>query len=57
MGKPNLERCSRCGVLITWTPVEKEGLLYCCEGCALGSPCLCGQLEAALSERREVSGR
>ena len=41
-----LKRCKGCGVLIRWTPVEKRGEVYCCENCALGSLCLCGQLEA-----------
>ncbi|MFN3476803.1 MAG: hypothetical protein ACK4Z6_04525, partial [Candidatus Methylomirabilales bacterium] len=26
--------------------VEREGKLYCCDGCAQGSPCLCRQLQA-----------
>jgi hypothetical protein len=39
-------RCTRCGVRITWAPVERDGNIYCCENCALGSPCLCARLQA-----------
>lgn len=38
--------CSRCGAEVSGRPVEREGKLYCCEGCAQGSPCLCRQLQA-----------
>jgi hypothetical protein len=46
-------RCTRCGVRITWTPVEHDGKVYCCQNCALGSPCLCGRLEADRFTPRE----
>lgn len=46
-------RCTRCGVLITWAPVEQDGEVYCCQNCALGSPCLCGRLQADRFNARE----
>lgn len=54
-----VKRCKGCGVTITWIPVEREGNIYCCENCALGSPCLCRRLEADLlsSERSMVRDR
>jgi len=45
------KRCTRCGVLITWTPMEQDGKVYCCQNCALGSPC--GQLQADRFNARE----
>ncbi len=33
--------CEGCGAEITWSPVNKQDRLYCCEDCSNGLPCDC----------------
>ena len=35
--------CDGCGVEITWDPVEKERLFFCCFKCQSGEDCRCGE--------------
>ncbi len=35
--------CDGCGVEITWGPVVIEELSYCCQECAQGYACACGE--------------
>lgn len=37
-GRP---RCASCNDEIMREPVERDGQLYCCDGCANGGPCIC----------------
>jgi hypothetical protein len=34
-------RCANCGIEIEDDAVERSGRTYCCEGCAIGGPCVC----------------
>jgi hypothetical protein len=34
-------RCANCDIEILWTPVYRQGVVYCCAGCAAGGPCSC----------------
>jgi hypothetical protein len=34
-------RCANCDIEILWTPVYRQGIAYCCTGCAAGGPCNC----------------
>ncbi len=36
--------CDGCGTEITWTPFMRHEKEYCCEDCAHGIPCSCGDL-------------
>jgi len=33
--------CATCEIEVTWSPVERDGVRYCCGGCADGGPCCC----------------
>lgn len=35
--------CDGCGVEITWGPVAIDGQHYCCQDCAQGLTCSCGE--------------
>jgi hypothetical protein len=35
------QRCPECGCLIGEDAFEKEGVVYCCEPCAMGEECEC----------------
>ncbi len=37
--------CDGCGVEITWTPVVRKTRVYCCQECARGMPCECGDTD------------
>ena len=47
--------CDGCGVEILLAPVVKEQRQYCCEDCARGIPCKCGE-RMELDERRRAAG-
>jgi hypothetical protein len=34
-------RCANCDIDILWTPIYRQGIAYCCTGCAAGGPCSC----------------
>jgi hypothetical protein len=34
-------RCANCEIDILWVPVYRQGVAYCCVGCAAGGPCSC----------------
>lgn len=34
-------RCANCDIEIEGDLVEKDEGAYCCEGCAIGGPCVC----------------
>jgi len=34
--------CPACGCTIVGAGYKKKGVIYCCEPCATGSPCVCG---------------
>ena len=48
--------CDGCGAEITWSPVVREGRDYCCEDCAAGLPCRCGERMELADERRASGG-
>jgi hypothetical protein len=35
--------CDGCGVEVTWGPIVIEGRSYCCQDCAQGYTCACGE--------------
>jgi hypothetical protein len=35
--------CDGCGIEITWEPVEKGYLFFCCLSCLDGEKCHCGE--------------
>lgn len=37
--------CDGCGIEITWEPVEKDRLFFCCLSCLEGENCRCGEEE------------
>ena len=47
--------CDGCGVEITWGGVVIEKRTYCCQDCALGSPCQCGDRMEIDDERRNTA--
>jgi hypothetical protein len=34
-------RCANCDIDILWEPFYRQGIAYCCAGCAAGGPCSC----------------
>ena len=34
-------RCANCDIELRAEAVVRGGRTYCCEGCALGGPCVC----------------
>jgi hypothetical protein len=34
-------RCANCDIEILWPPIYRQGVAYCCTGCAAGGPCNC----------------
>jgi hypothetical protein len=48
--------CDGCGAEITWAPVLRDERDYCCEDCAEGRPCRCGERMELPDERRARSG-
>ena len=47
--------CDSCGVEITWGPYVIEGRSYCCQDCARGYSCACGE-RMELDEELRNSG-
>jgi len=47
--------CDGCGVEITWNPVVVENRFYCCQDCAQGYSCNCGE-RMELDEELRNSG-
>jgi hypothetical protein len=37
----SVPRCANCDIEILWPPVYRQGIAYCCTGCAAGGPCNC----------------
>ena len=46
--------CDGCGVEITWGPVLDGNRTYCCQDCAQGIPCECGERMEMNDERRNI---
>ena len=46
--------CDGCGVEITWGPVLVDKRTHCCQDCAQGIPCQCGERMEMNDERRNV---
>jgi hypothetical protein len=47
--------CDGCGVEITCKPISKKRLIYCCQDCADGAACTCGdRMEAEEWRKSEV---
>jgi len=38
---PRVTRCANCDIPVTPDAVKRDGYLYCCDGCAIGGPCIC----------------
>lgn len=34
-------QCKNCEIMFSWAPIENNGSLFCCAGCAAGGPCVC----------------
>jgi hypothetical protein len=37
--------CDGCGIEISWEPIEKGQLFFCCQNCLDGEQCRCGDEE------------
>lgn len=46
--------CDGCGVEITWGPVVIESRSYCCQDCAQGYTCNCGERMESEEEFRNL---
>lgn len=38
---PRLTHCANCRIEVRIDAVTREGRVYCCDGCAIGGPCVC----------------
>lgn len=38
-----IKTCEACAMEFDWTGPERDGVEYCCEGCAAGGECTCPQ--------------
>jgi transcription elongation factor GreA len=41
MAVSDLASCTTCELEIRWPPIEHGHARYCCDGCAVGGPCIC----------------
>jgi hypothetical protein len=46
--------CDGCGVEITWGPVVIDAQAYCCQDCANGYACACGERMEIDEDLRDV---
>src|SRR5215218_7795708 len=48
--------CAGCELEVVWPPIERDGQVYCCDGCAVGGPCCCSYDEVPIqAHQRKLS--
>lgn len=51
----DMRLCEECGMEFDWQGVRKNGVEYCCEGCASGGECTCPQHQHATGGRQTLN--